>query len=386
MKMLAAAAFAAILIAAGVAAWNRVNSKPAPLPAASRAAAKALPSAQPCAEAKPCGHFLDYSKALATGDRSRFDAYMASILRESDIDIRFVFVAGTGEQSIEAMAVELVDRLRIGGRTGDRRGVLLLFDTTARRLKVEVGYGLEGYFPDAFASYLVRDHARHFFESGNISVGLRWTLRLLHHRIREATLGMDFDPRLVEKMTGLDLSGGAGVTAALPATAQSASAPQAQPNALARFIPRATPEEAYSSYLEWLAWPRYEPQVPHFTDDTRRYLAGLPISPAYREYILLSELGKQSRIVERGDLAILYYTNTPFPSPHFFVREGGLWRIDIMAEVRNTIEYVGGAHTWGYRGTNDAYTLAFADLLEPIGSIRRFRDGDNRPLPTRRPS
>ena len=36
------------------------------------------------------------------------------------------------------------------------------------------------------------------------------------------------------------------------------------------------------------------------------------------------------------------FTRTPFVSPHFFINEAGRWRIDMVAEVRNTAEHVGG--------------------------------------------
>jgi uncharacterized membrane protein YgcG len=47
--------------------------------------------------------------------------------------------------------------LGIGQKTADRRWVLLYFDLTHRKMKVEVGYGLEGYFPDVYVPYLVNE-------------------------------------------------------------------------------------------------------------------------------------------------------------------------------------------------------------------------------------
>jgi uncharacterized protein len=98
---------------------------------------------------------------------------MSGILLESGVDVRFAFVPDTGGRSIEQLAVIWSTRLRIGGKTREERGVLLLYDMRDQRLKVEVGYGLEAYFPDAFVSYLMREHARLFFDSGDITTGLR---------------------------------------------------------------------------------------------------------------------------------------------------------------------------------------------------------------------
>jgi uncharacterized membrane protein YgcG len=122
---------------------------------------------------KNSSHVYDKAGVLPQQDLPRFEQYMDRIMDESDVDVRFVFISGTGGKTIEQLAVDLIDEMRIGGKTGEQRGLLLLYDTMGQRLKVEVGYGLEEYFPDGFISYLVNRHARMFFESGDKSVGLR---------------------------------------------------------------------------------------------------------------------------------------------------------------------------------------------------------------------
>lgn len=344
------------------------------------------PHAKLCPGKEGCQRIFDVAGVLPPGDVPRFENYLGLIHRESDVDIRLAFVRDTGGKPLEELATAVVEELRIGGKTREQRGVLLLYDMAGSRLKVEVGYGLEGVFPDAFASYLVREHARQFFASGNLSVGLRLLLRLLQHRVREAVLGDDFDPKVLEGLPGAThLSGGGGVTAAVPGI-ESAPIPfpeRLDPAVRERFVAQASPYRAFARYLEWLAQPVYDPDVDLFTAETRRYLASFPLSRAYAEFILLGERGKRFELAERGDLAILYFTSTPFTSPHFFVREAGQWRMDIVAEVRNTREYSGGRFNWGYVGATDTYTRAFADLLVNLRGVRRFRDGDNREIPVR---
>lgn len=339
-----------------------------------------------CTVQAGCRHVYDMAGVLPLQDLPRFEDYLAWILRESDVDVRFAFVAGTGERSIEDFAAGAVDEMRIGGKTREARGVLLLYDVAGQRLKVEVGYGLEAYFPDAFVSYLVNDHARMFFASGDLSVGLRLLLRLLQHRIREAVLGNGFDPRVLKAVAaGGYLSGGAGVSTAMPLNRASATGAVTRMSEEERshYLARKSPEDTYSAYLGWLSEAKYDPDVELFTQESRRYLRGLPLTRAYRHFILFGEYGKSYRIVQRGGLAILYFTGTPFTSPHFFVNEAGRWRMDMAAEVRNTAEYVGTVYTWTYRGTGDRYTTAFSDLLASMSGFRRFKDGDNRQLAVR---
>jgi uncharacterized membrane protein YgcG len=330
------------------------------------------------------GHVLDRAGVIPPQDLPRFEQYMGWIMRESGVDVRFVFLSDIGGQSIETLAADLMDQLQIGGRTGQERGLLLLYDMQGQRLKLEVGYGLEAWFPDAFVSYLVQDHARMFFSSGDISLGLRLMLRLLQHRIREAVMGNDFDPRALAKVRPLThLSGGAGVSAVVGIGEGSGTAPVAESVDLQAFAAGDSPADAYYRYLEWLSrWP-LNPQVDLLTPDSRSYMASMRVSPAYAEFILLAEYGKRFKVVERDDLALLYFTGTPFVSPHFFVRQDGRWRIDLAAEVRNTHEHVGGEYTWAYYGAGDQYTQTFGDLLTTIKGYRRIRDGDNRALTIR---
>jgi hypothetical protein len=305
------------------------------------------------------------------------------IMQESDVDVRFVFVKDTGEKTIEQLAVDLVDELRIGGKTREQRGLLLLYDTEGRHLKVEVGYGLEEYFPDGFISYLVNRHARMFFESGDKSLGLRLLLKLLQNRIREAVLGDAFDPRVLNALPNNgNLSGGAGVSAKMQAGSTQNIPPKQHLNEAERglYVAQDSPTETYNLYLKWLTQPIYDPNLEIFTEGSRRYMSGLPMSKAYFDFIYLEEFGKYYQVVERQDLAILYCTNSPLTSPHFFVKEKGKWRMDIVAEVQNTREIVGGIYTWTYAGKDDLYTQAFADLLTDVQGYIRFKDGDNRAL------
>lgn len=342
------------------------------------------PASSTSATATTRTHVVDQAGVIPRQDLPRFEQYMHWIMRESGVDVRFIFVPDTGGSSIEMLAVDLMDQLQIGGRVGQERGVLLLYDMQGQRLKVEVGYGLEAWFPDAFVNYLVEDHARMFFSSGDISLGLRLMLRLLQHRIREAVMGNDFDPRALEKVRPLaHLSGGAGVSAAVGIGDGADTAPTSAPVDLMVYPAGSSPADTYYRYLDWLShWP-LNPHVDLLTPDSRSYLASMRISPAYAEFILLAEYGKRFQVAERDDLALLYFTGTPFVSPHFFLRQDGLWRMNLAAEVRNTHEHVGGEYTWAYYGAGDRYTQAFGDLLTTLKGYRRIRDGDNRALTIR---
>lgn len=326
-------------------------------------------------------HIIDQTGVISKQDLPRFEQYLSYIMDESGIDIRIVFLPTTDERSIESLAREMMDEYAVGAHTGNERGLLLLYDLEGQRLKVEVGYGLEGWFPDIFIHHLTENHARAFFSSDKLSVGLRLMIRLLQHRIREAVLNDEFDPQIFNKMkSSSHLSGGGGVSVTMPIGDNQSAFKNAKLVRHNSYPAGSTPAETYESYLAWLkSWPT-SANVDFFTSASRRYVSRLPVSSAYAEFILYGELGKSYEIIKRGNLAILYFTNTPFVSPHFFIYSDGHWQMDLVAEVRNTREHVGGIYTWSYSGKQDEYSRTFSDLLMEKQGYWRFNDGDNRQL------
>lgn len=87
---------------------------------------------KPCPPLPAWPHIVDLAGAVSGDDLPRFNHYMARIARESDVDIRMVFVRGAAGRSIETLAVQAMQALRIGGRTGQERGLLVLFDVEQR--------------------------------------------------------------------------------------------------------------------------------------------------------------------------------------------------------------------------------------------------------------
>jgi len=106
------------------------------------------------------------------------------------------------------------------------------------------------------------------------------------------------------------------------------------------------------------------------------------MTSAYFDYILILYAGKQYKVVERGDIAVLFFTDDPIVSPLFYKRIDGMWRQDVAAEVRNSRNYVGGVYSWGFNpDSTDEFAKAFRDILVNIRGYLRFKDGDNRQLP-----
>jgi hypothetical protein len=324
---------------------------------------------------------------IPAGDERQYNQYLKWVQNESGIDIRIVLAPDTRGLAPEQFTLATMRQLGVGRKTGGR-GLLVLYDTTARTMRIEVGPKLEGILPDAFIGYLMRQHLDPVFGAGRPELGLRTTLFMIHWRIRMASLREEYDPSFEEYLRDVRrvaVGGGASGRVAGGGTARLAGLSRDSAWSAA-FRPQPSVEAAHRRQQEWLALGCRDVDVPLFTQQSRSYLRTLPFSPAFCAYLLANEYGRRYEIDERGDLALLYFTNDPFVSPHFLRRTPEGWQIDVVAEVANTQEAVGLWYTWRLRVSGDDFSRVFADRYTPMLGIPgaddfyRVAGGDNRAL------
>lgn len=326
---------------------------------------------------------------IPAADEREYNRYLGWVEDESGIDIRIVLVPDTDGMPVEQFALATMRQLEVGKDNGGR-GLLVLYDSTARTIRFEVGPRLEGILPDAFLGYLVRQHLDPFFGAERPELGLRTTMFMLHWRIRRARLGEEYDPAYEEyarQARQIAVGGGASGKVAGEGSARLVGL---TPDSAWRktFGPQPGVEAAHQRLQEWLALGCRDIKVPLFTPESRTYLSTLPLSPALCAYLLAFDYGRQFQVDERGDLALLYFTDDPFVSPHFFRRTSEGWQVDLRAEVNNTQEAIGIGYTWRLIVSGDDFSRVFADRytqvpLAGIGEFYRVAGGDNRMLSTR---
>ena len=64
----------------------------------------------------PARHVYDEAGLLSEQDRSKFEEYLAWVQKESDVDLRFVFLQDAGGQSLDQLAADRLTRLNQIGR------------------------------------------------------------------------------------------------------------------------------------------------------------------------------------------------------------------------------------------------------------------------------
>jgi uncharacterized protein len=259
----------------------------------------------------------DKVKALTTEDRRKFNEVLGWLHSENGVDAHVELLPGIGGEPLEEYSLRRMRQLRIGGESA-RRGLLLVYDRSSGRTRIEVGADLEGVLTDAFIGHINRDNLGQYLSAGEVRDGLYATLFMILDRLRQATLGNDFDPRVLGFVAdSRRLALGAGQTTHVgddgTLSARAATAAER-----AYFAPQPTVRAAFERFHEWLAYGGQPHDVPLFTATSSEWFEESPNTRAFSEMWLMQEYGHAFRIDERGKLAMLVFTDSPLPQPHFF--------------------------------------------------------------------
>jgi len=113
----------------------------------------------------------DLTNTLTADERARLESKLASFEDKNGAQMAVLIVPTTQPEPVEAYALRVADAWKVG-RKGRDDGVLLLVAKDDRRLRLEVGYGLEGLIPDAIAKRIVAEDVAPKFRDGRYAEGI----------------------------------------------------------------------------------------------------------------------------------------------------------------------------------------------------------------------
>ena len=129
----------------------------------------------------------DLTGTLSTADRASLTASLTALEKEKGAQITIVMLPTTQPETIEQFGIRLAEAWKIG-RKGVDDGVIVIVAKNDRKMRIEVGYGLEGAIPDAIAKRIVAEQMAPRFREGDFAGGLRATVATLDKAIRGEAL------------------------------------------------------------------------------------------------------------------------------------------------------------------------------------------------------
>lgn len=120
---------------------------------------------------KPVGFVNDFAKMLGTSETQTLEAKLSAYRDSTSNVIVIASLESLGDVSIEEVATKMFTDWRMW--EGDRRnGVLILIVPSERKIRIEVGYGLEGAIPDILAGRVITEIIQPAFREGRFYDGL----------------------------------------------------------------------------------------------------------------------------------------------------------------------------------------------------------------------
>jgi len=119
----------------------------------------------------PKGFVNDYAMLLAGEERNSIEQLLKDIEKSSLVEFVVVIIPQLGDETIETYAIKLFEEWGIGKKGADN-GILLLISHEDRKLRIEVGYGLEGIITDAFSARLIQTVLAPAFAQGKYADGI----------------------------------------------------------------------------------------------------------------------------------------------------------------------------------------------------------------------
>lgn len=120
---------------------------------------------------KPLGRVSDFAGVLNAEERSALEAVAAELERRSTAELAVVVEASLEGETVEGRALALFNAWGVG-KKGKDNGVLILLAVADRRVRLEVGYGLEPRLPDGLCGEIIRRDMTPAFRSGRLGAGL----------------------------------------------------------------------------------------------------------------------------------------------------------------------------------------------------------------------
>jgi len=119
----------------------------------------------------PVGFVNDFAGIIDSGTKAKLESDLQKFEIDTKHEITVVTIKSLQDDTIENFAVKLFEDWQIGKKGADN-GVLFLVALDDRKMRIEVGYGLEGALPDATAYQIINQIVKPAFQASDYSKGI----------------------------------------------------------------------------------------------------------------------------------------------------------------------------------------------------------------------
>lgn len=114
---------------------------------------------------------VDTTGTLDAAQKQQLELQAFALQQRKGSQLQVLIVPTTAPETIEQYAVRAFEQWRLG-REKVEDGVLLVVAKDDRKVRIEVGYGLEGAIPDAIANRIIQEYLVPKFRAGDYGGGI----------------------------------------------------------------------------------------------------------------------------------------------------------------------------------------------------------------------
>lgn len=120
----------------------------------------------------PVGFVNDFAGVIDSNSSAEMEAIAQALQQKTGVEIAVVTVHSIEPYgSIDEYSIELATTWGVG-KKGEDTGILLLLAIQERKIKLEVGYGLEGVIPDGMAGEIIDQSILPALQAGEYGTGM----------------------------------------------------------------------------------------------------------------------------------------------------------------------------------------------------------------------
>ncbi len=117
------------------------------------------------------GQIVDSANILSQSEKNILRTKVQKLEEQSSDQLVIVTLPSLQGYDIAEFSVELARHWKIGQKEANN-GVLLVIAPKERKMRIEVGYGLEGTLPDALANNILQNSIKPYFKKGQMFKGI----------------------------------------------------------------------------------------------------------------------------------------------------------------------------------------------------------------------
>jgi len=117
------------------------------------------------------GYVNDYAGVLSSTEEQQISQLFSNMEKTTTAQGALLIVPSLEGESIESFSMRVAEKWKLG-QVGKDNGLLVLLAMKEKKVRIEVGYGLEGLMTDAKSGYIIRQIIIPEFKKGNFAAGL----------------------------------------------------------------------------------------------------------------------------------------------------------------------------------------------------------------------